>query len=101
VLGVASAAAWVERTCPRARPLAVGVLAMLMAWNVGFMFQWGTNLVPNRGPVDFRTVARNQVTVVPERLVVFAWRYLTNRQGLTSDVEQQDLIERRRYELKR
>ena len=101
VLGVAWAAAWVERTRPRARPLAVAVLAILMAWNVGFMFQWGANLVPSRGPVDFRTVALNQVTVVPQKIARFAWRYFTDRRGLTSEVEQQDQRERLGYELKR
>jgi hypothetical protein len=74
---------------------------MLMVWNVGFMFQWGANLVPSRGPVDLRSVARNQVTVVPRRIAGFAWRYLRNRAGLTSEVERQDEQERQGYELKR
>jgi hypothetical protein len=101
VLGVASAAARIERARPRALPLAAAILAVLIAWNVGFMFQWGTNLVPSRGPVDFRTVARNLVTVAPQRIADFAWRYFTDRRGLTSEVERQDQIERRSYELKR
>jgi hypothetical protein len=101
VMGVASAAARLERFRPRALTVASAALAVLIAWNVGFMFQWGANLVPSRGPVDLRTVARNQVTVVPQRIAGFAWRYLRDRAGLTSEVEQQDDRERQRYELKR
>jgi len=38
----------------RARAVAPAVLILLTAWNLGFMFQWGANLVPSRGPVDLR-----------------------------------------------
>lgn len=88
-----------------ARPLvprvARVVAILLVLWNVGFIFQWGTDIVPNRGPVEFATVARNQVQVVPFRLVGFAWRYLVDRAGVTADVERRDAIERERYELRR
>jgi len=76
-------------------------LALCVAWNVGFMYQWGANIVPNRGPVSLATVAVNQVTVVPRRLGGFLWRYLTDRSELTADVEERDRAERRDYELKR
>lgn len=104
VLSLAAFADWSEPVLQRVRParhLAPAVVVVLIAWNVGFMFQWGTNLVPNRGPVDFRAVACNQVAAVPQRVGRFAWRYLTDRAKLTSEVERQDEIERRGYELRR
>jgi hypothetical protein len=100
VLGAAVAVEWSDRA-RLGRPLATLALVMLVAWNVGFMFQWGTNLVPNRGPVDFGAVARNQVTEVPQRLARFAWRYMRDRRGITSEVEERDRIEREDYRLKR
>jgi hypothetical protein len=77
------------------------LLVVLVWWNVGVAFQWGTNIIPNRGPVRFSEVARNQVTVVPARLAAFAARYLLNRRGLVDEIEHGDRDERRRYELVR
>ncbi len=71
----------------------VALLVVLVAWNVGLMFQWGTNIVPNRGPVDFAKVARNQVTVVPRGVVRFALRYLRERDAVVREVEERDLRE--------
>ena len=104
VLGLAVLLGWIEHRFAfrRAPRLAVPViLGLLTLWNVGFMFQWGTNLVPNRGPVDFRAMARNQVTTVPAQIARFAWRYITNRRTVTAEVERADQNERQRYELKR
>lgn len=98
MLGGAAAAEWARGSI---RPLLPALVTLLVAWNIGFMFQWGANLVPSRGPVDFRTVARNQVEAVPQRVGRFLWRYLTDRARLTSEVERQDEVERRGYELRR
>ena len=76
-------------------------LAILILWNIGFMFEWGANLVPNRGPVDFAVVARNQITVVPHRAPGFILRYLTGREQVAREVERQDLIELKDYQLRR
>jgi len=65
------------------------------------MLQWGTNLVPNRGPVDFAVVARNQVTVVPRAAWDFLQKYFRHRDAAVHDLERDDVPERRRYELKR
>ena len=96
VPGVAVALAWVGR---RHRRLAVALIAVLCVWNAGFVFQWGLNIVPNRGPVSFREVARNQVTVVPSRLASTVRRYFTGRGAFTRDVESGDSAERERYRL--
>lgn len=104
VVGLALAVARVERwlgTGRWRRAVAPSVVGLAIAWNVGFMYQWGANIVPNRGPVSFAAVAWNQVTTVPRRLGGFAWRYLTDRSALTADVEQRDRMERRQYELRR
>ncbi len=104
VLGTAAIVARVEAGAGARswRPRFVRLAALALAvWNAGFIFQWGTDIVPNRGPVDFAEVARNQVRVVPGRLGRFAWRYFADRAGLTAEVERQDAIERERYELKR
>jgi hypothetical protein len=104
VLGVSAVVAWVEaRTTARrlAPRLVCGALLLLVLWNAGFIFQWGTDIVPNRGPVEFATVARNQVRLVPARAGRFLWRYFADRAGVTAEVERRDAIERERYRLKR
>ncbi len=104
VVGLALAAARLDRVAGAGRwgrAVAPAILALAVAWNVGFMYQWGANIVPSRGPVSLVTVAVNQVTVVPRRLGRFAWRYFTNRSELTADVEERDRAERLRYEPKR
>ncbi len=83
------------------RLLPSGFLAVLSLWNIGFIFQWGTNLVPNRGPVDFAVVARNQVTLVPQRGPDLILRYLTGRGQVVRELEQEDLIESKDYQPQR
>jgi hypothetical protein len=77
------------------------LLAILIVWNVGFIFQWGANLVPNRGPVDLTQVARYQVTIVPQRMAEFLTRYLRDREEVAREVEREDLIESKEYQLRR
>lgn len=98
VPGVAACLAWVSE---RRRGAASAVVVLLALWNAGFVFQWAFNVVPNRGPVDFGAVARNQVTVVPARLMSTLRRYVVDRDGLVREVEGQDTDERRRYRLQR
>ena len=98
VPGVAAALAWLHA---RARWAPAALVAALALWNAGFIFQWGLNIVPNRGPVDFAVVARNQVTVVPARFTAVLSRYLLDRGGLRRDVEAADIDERQRYKLRR
>lgn len=98
VPGVAAALAWLAA---RARALPVALVTVLALWNAGFVFQWGLNIVPNRGPVDFALVARNQVSVVPARLGAVVSRYFSDRAGLRREVEAGDSEERRQYRLGR
>lgn len=100
VVGVAALAAQTTRGGWRRHAVPV-VLAGLILWNLGFMFQWGTNIIPNRGPVNFREVAINQVTVVPAQLSGFLRRYLGDRKGVQDAIERADEQERRAYEVVR
>jgi hypothetical protein len=74
-------AAWASLAVP---------VAVLAAWNAGLIFQWGTNMVPRHGPVDFAVVARNQATTVPGRITALAVRYLASRQQTMREQEQKD-----------
>lgn len=65
-------------------------LALLAAWNAGLIFQWGTNMVPRQGPVDFAVVARNQGSAVPRRIAALALRYLSARQQMMREQERKD-----------
>jgi hypothetical protein len=101
VIGLADLAA---RAAARARPARLGaaaVLAFLMLWNAGLAYQWGTDIIPNRGPVDFRVVASNQVTIVPTGMFRFLRRYFSSRDAAARELEQRDLPDSQRYKLKR
>jgi hypothetical protein len=51
-------------------------VALAVVWNLGLIFQWGSGLVPRREAVDFRRVARQQFTLVPQSVVALARRAL-------------------------
>ena len=61
---------------------AASVATALVLWNLGLMLQWGTGLIPARGPLDFRQAAVNQVNVVPRLAKEFVIRYINDRRGL-------------------
>lgn len=67
------------------------LLALLVAWNLGFIFQWGTQLVPERGPVSWSRVAYNQVEVVPRKAAGQLARYFRNRRGMMRQIERRDV----------
>ena len=71
--------------------IASSVTSVLIIWNLGFIFQWGTHLVPARGPISWKQMTRNQVVVVPERLISEAKAYVENRRGLMKQIEQEDV----------
>lgn len=93
VLGLASffgwiASKWSER---RATAFAWSVTALFVLWNMGLIFQWGTHLMPARGPVNWRDVAYNQVAVVPAQSMRTVKAYLTRRGRLMEHLEEQDM----------
>lgn len=99
VLGVAAVADWIRRRGVGAYRGLVAVVVVLALWNAGLAFQWGTNLIPNRGPVDFQVVARQQVGVVPGRMMRFVTKYFGQRQAVIDEVEGDDQEQRPSYKV--
>ncbi len=93
VLGLAGfidyfARVWNER---RTWLVAQAATILLILWNFGLMFQWGTHLIPARGPISWREAAYNQVAVVPLQLAGTLKRYVTRRGQLMGNIEQDDV----------
>ena len=75
----------------RAEILAAAFTTALIIWNLGLVFQWGTHLIPARGPILWHEAAYNQVAVVPVKAARTLGSYLTGRKQLMWQIEQQDL----------
>ncbi len=71
------------------------VLALFILWNAGLMFQWGTHLVPARGPISVYEMIHNQFFVVPRQLVADLHSYLFKRKALMQQIEDRDIQEQR------
>jgi hypothetical protein len=73
--------------------VSTGALAIsaLILWNLAFIFQWGTGLVPHVGPISWRQMAYNQVMVVPARLAGALQAYFTDRSEMMKHIEREDL----------
>jgi len=66
-------------------------LACFVFWNAGLMFQWGTHLIPARGPISFPEMIRKQFLVVPRQITVQFEKYLFARKAMMQQIEQRDL----------
>lgn len=77
VVGLAAFADSIRTRVPR--PLLAGAGALLVVWNLFFIIQFVTGMVPRQEPVDMLAMARNQFLGVPPRLVEIAQRFVTNR----------------------
>jgi hypothetical protein len=67
------------------------ILAVFVLWNLGLIYQWGTHLIPVRGPISFREAAHNQVFVVPRQLTSQLRAYVFRRGDLMRQIEQKDV----------
>jgi hypothetical protein len=67
------------------------VLAAFVLWNTAFMFQWGTHLIPPRGPISWSQMIRNQFQVVPRQLAAHVGNYLFHRRDLMREIEEHDI----------
>ena len=74
---------------------AYAFLAVFILWNVGLMFQWGSHLVPARGPISFPQMVHNQLFVVPRQLAADLRSYLFKRKALMQRIEDRDLQQQR------
>jgi hypothetical protein len=91
-----SISSWLGKTT-RTVAITCAILALLIVWNVGFIFQWGTHMVPARGEISWRTMLHNQVTVVPLRASLSLETYFLHRGEMMQridkeDIEQQKLV---------
>jgi hypothetical protein len=70
---------------------AIALLALSTLWNAGLIFQWGSHLIPARGPVSFSEIVHNQFFVVPRQLSADLQRYFFKRKALMKQIEDRDL----------
>ena len=82
--------AFFERAAPLSPPRTV-FLACFVFWNAGLMFQWGTHLIPARGPISFSEMIQNQFLVVPRQISMQFEKYLFGRKAMMQQIEQRDL----------
>jgi Dolichyl-phosphate-mannose-protein mannosyltransferase len=66
-------------------------LACFVFWNAGLMFQWGSHLIPARGPISFPQMIRNQFLTVPRQITAQLETYLFRRKAMMQQIEQRDL----------
>jgi len=71
------------------------VLALFILWNAGLMFQWGTHLVPVRGPISVSEMIHNQFFVVPRQFTSRLQAYLFKRKTLMQQIEDRDIQQRK------
>ncbi len=82
---------------PRSALVSASVfLACFVFWNAGLMFQWGSHLIPARGPISFPQMIRNQFFVVPRQITTQIDAYLFHRKALMHQIEQRDLEQLRK-----
>jgi hypothetical protein len=75
----------------RAMAIASSVTALLILWNLAFIFQWGMHMVPARGPISWKQMVRNQILAVPPRAATEFASYFENRRALMYHIEQEDV----------
>jgi len=66
-------------------------LACFVFWNLGLMFQWGSHLIPARGPVSWGEVVHNQFVAVPQQVAGQLQAYFFRRKELMRSIEQRDV----------
>jgi hypothetical protein len=84
------AARW-SRSSRAALATAWLVVACLVVWNMAFVFQWGTHLVPARGPIVWSEMIHNQFFVVPREISGKVRTYLFHRASLMRQIEERDI----------
>jgi hypothetical protein len=70
---------------------ASGAIGLFILWNLAFIFQWGTHMIPVRGPISWRQMAHQQVVEVPAKLTQNLHAYLVRRRDMMKHIEQEDV----------
>ncbi len=94
ILGLAvflDRAAQVFRSRRAVLAAALAFLAVSTLWNAGLIFQWGSHLIPARGPVSFSEIIHNQFFVVPRQLSTDLHAYFFRRKALMHQIEERDI----------
>ena len=79
------------RSRGRAVAASAALIFVLIAWNAGFIFQWGAHLIPARGPISFSEMIHNQFFQVPRLLTADLQRYFFKRKALMQQIEERDI----------
>lgn len=95
---ISSFADWLGKTA-RAVAAVCSVLALFIAWNMGFIFQWGTHMIPVRGEISWSVMVHNQFAEVPRRMTLSLETYFVNRGEMMRHIEKED-IEQQKLEEK-
>src|SRR5579862_1147085 len=94
ILGLAallsSFSSWLGKTT-RAIAVACPILALFIAWNIGFIFQWGNHMVPARGEISWSKMVHNQFVEVPQRMADSLESYFMHRGEMMQHIEQEDI----------
>ena len=94
VLGLAVSlsefAKWLGRE-RKAMAIATSATTVLILWNLAFIFQWGTHMVPVRGPISWKQMVHNQFLAVPHQAATEFAAYFENRGALMHNIEQEDV----------
>ena len=81
---------WIGKSS-RAVALAGAATLLFTVWNVGFIFQWGTHMVPARGKISWNEMVHNQLVVAPLRLTHSLETYFLHRKDMMRHIEQEDI----------
>jgi hypothetical protein len=66
-------------------------VGLFVLWNLAFIFQWGTHLVPARGEISWSAMVHNQFVEVPGRISRSMETYFTHRGEMMQHIEQEDI----------
>lgn len=79
------------RAFPLAQPAQGLVVGLFVLWNLAFIFQWGTHLVPARGEISWGSMVHNQFVEVPSHITRSLESYFLHRGELMQKIERDDL----------